>query len=74
MPPISNKPVEKAKNFSKTIKQLLAYSKPYYLHIVAMLVLMVTSTIMCIYGPRLIGNATTLLAEGVLSKYHPAGT
>lgn len=69
MPPISSKPVEKAKNFSKTIKELINYTKPYYFQIFLMLLLMVTSTIMCIYGPRLIGNATTLLAQGVLSKY-----
>ena len=69
MPPISNKPTEKAKNFSKTLKALLHYSRPYYIQIVAMLLLMVISTVMCIYGPRLIGNATTLLAQGVISKY-----
>ena len=69
MPPLSSKPVEKAKNFSSTLKQLISYSKPYYLRIILMLVLMVTSTIMCIYGPRLIGNATTLLASGIVSKY-----
>lgn len=69
MPPISNKPVEKAKHFSETIKELLHYSRPYYFKIFMMLLLMVISTVMCIYGPRLIGNATTLLAQGVLSKY-----
>ena len=69
MPPISNKPVVKAKNFSGTLKQLVRYSKPYYVKMLAMLTLMVTSTVMCIYGPRLTGRATTLLAEGILSKY-----
>ena len=40
-----------------------------YVKMLAMLTLMVTSTVMCIYGPRLTGRATTLLAEGILSKY-----
>ena len=68
MPPM-NKPVQKAKNFSGTLKQLARYSKPYLFKMSLMLVLMVTSTVMCIYGPRLTGKATTLLAEGILSKY-----
>ena len=68
MPPRDMK-VEKPKNFKKTLKQLLSYIKPYYFGIILSLVLMVTSTLMCIYGPRLIGNVTTLLSEGLMSKY-----
>ena len=67
MPPI--RPVEKAKNFSGTMKELLRYTRPYYFRLFLMLTLMVTSTVMCIYGPRLTGKATTLLAAGILSKY-----
>ena len=69
MPPMSNKPVEKAKNFKGTLKELLKYSRPYYGKMGVMLSLMVVSTVMCIYGPRLTGQATTLLAQGILSKY-----
>ena len=69
MPGPNRKPAEKPKNFKKTIKQLAAYIKPYYFRFFSALLLMVTSTVMCIYGPRLIGQATTLLSEGILSKY-----
>jgi len=59
----------KAKNFKGTVKQLSIYIRPYYLRIILSLLLMVTSTIMCIYGPLLTGNATTLIANGLLNKY-----
>ena len=68
MPPMRK--VEKPKNFKGTLRQLVSYIKPYYLRIVISLLLMVISTVMCIYGPRLIGNVTTLLSEGIISKYH----
>ena len=61
--------VEKPKDLKGTIKQLASYIKPYYFRIILSLVLMVTSTIMCIYGPKLIGNVTTLLSQGIISKY-----
>ena len=71
--PRNNKPVEKAKNFKGTLKQLLSYVKPYYGRIIFSLVLMVISTCLCIYGPKLSGNATTLLSEGIVLKYQGKG-
>ena len=68
MPPGRMSLVEKPKNFKATLKQLLSYIRPYYIRIVLALILMITSTIMCIYGPRLIGNITTLISEGIMSK------
>ena len=67
--PNRGKPVEKPKNFKGTVKQLFIYIKPYYGRIILSLLLMVISTCMCIYGPKLSGNATTLLAQGIMSKY-----
>ncbi len=67
MPPM--RLVEKPKDFKGTLKQLASYVKPYYGRIVLSLALMVTSTLMCIYGPKLIGNVTTLISEGIISKY-----
>jgi ATP-binding cassette subfamily B protein len=61
--------VEKPKDFKGTLKQLASYVRPYYGRIILSLVLMVISTVMCIYGPRLIGNVTTLISEGIVSKY-----
>lgn len=68
MPPRRMGLVEKPKNFKATLKQLLSYIRPYYIRIVLALILMITSTVMCIYGPRLIGNITTLISEGIMSK------
>lgn len=73
MPGPNRKPAEKPKNFKKTIKQLAIYIKPYYFRFILALLLMVISTTMCIYGPRLTGKATTLLSEGILSKYRGTG-
>ena len=67
MPPMRK--IEKPKNFKNSVKQLAVYVKPYYFKIILSLIIMVVSTVMCIYGPKLIGNITTLLAEGIASKY-----
>ena len=67
MPPM--RLVEKPKDFKGTLRQLTAYIRPYYARIILSLILMVTSTVMCIYGPRLIGNVTTLISQGIISKY-----
>ena len=71
--PGPNRKVEKPKDFKKTIKQLTTYIKPYYFKFLLALLLMVFSTILCIYGPRLTGQATTLLSEGILNKYQGKG-
>ena len=68
MPPRMQK-IEKPKDFKGTLKQLITYIRPYYARIILSLVLMVISTVMCIYGPKLIGNVTTLISEGIISKY-----
>lgn len=67
MPPM--RIAEKPKNFKTTAKQLVSYVRPYYFKIILSLVLMVISTVMCIYGPRLIGDVTTAISNGILSKY-----
>ena len=61
--------VEKPRDFKATIIELAKYSKPYYFRIILSLFLMVVSTLMCIYGPKLTGDITTLLSEGIISKY-----
>lgn len=62
--------VEKPKDFKRSIKQLFTYVRPYYLRIVLALIMMITSTVMCIYGPKLIGNIITMISEGIISKYN----
>ena len=65
--------VEKPKNFKKSVKQLANYVKPYYFRFFVALILMVISTVMCIYGPKLSGDATTLLSQGIIAKYAGKG-
>lgn len=59
---------EKARNFRATIKTLLHYLRPYRLHILAVLILSVISTVFSIFGPKIMGNATTRLFEGAVAK------
>lgn len=67
--PNMGKPIEKAKDFKGSLKLLIQYIKPYSAKIILSLVIMVISTCLCIYGPYLSGNATTLLYAGLTSKY-----
>ena len=71
MPPM--RVVEKPKDFKGTLKQLAGYVRPYYARIIASLILMVISTVMCIYGPKLIGDVTTNIAQGIVAKYQGTG-
>ncbi|QNU68064.1 ABC transporter ATP-binding protein [Ruminiclostridium herbifermentans] len=60
--------VEKAKNFKKTIRKLLAYMKPYLPAIIVALVLAIGSAAFSIAGPKILGNATTKIFEGLIGK------
>jgi ATP-binding cassette subfamily B multidrug efflux pump len=59
---------EKAKNFKQTMKTLITYLKPYQAAIILTLIFSVIGTVFSIIGPKLIGNATTSLFEGVVAK------
>lgn len=60
--------IEKAKNFKKTLRTFLTYLKPYRFQLVLVLVFSIASTVFSIIGPKLMGNATTKLFEGVVAK------
>lgn len=59
---------EKAKNFKKTALDLLHYTRPYYFKIIFVLIITVIGTVLTIVGPKISGQATTLLYEGIVSK------
>jgi len=61
-------PGEKAKNFKATMKTLVTYLKPYQAAIILTLFLSVLGTVFSIIGPKLVGNATTKLFQGVAAK------
>lgn len=62
------KPAEKAKDFKGTMKRLIGYLKPYRFRLLAVLVTAVLSTVFAIVSPKLLGNATTILFEGMMMK------
>lgn len=63
---------EKAKDFKGTIRKLLAYMGSYKLAIIVVVVLAMGSTIFTVLGPKVLGQATTALSEGLVAKI--AGT
>lgn len=66
-------PVEKAKDFKGTLKRLIAYLKPQAVLLLMVIIFTALSVIFTIFAPRIMGEATNELFEGVMSKYLPAG-
>jgi ATP-binding cassette, subfamily B, multidrug efflux pump len=65
-------PVAKPKNLRESGKRLLGLLRPHRVMIAIVIALGVISVIFNIAGPKLLGNATTLLFQGVFSKIPPA--
>jgi ATP-binding cassette subfamily B multidrug efflux pump len=61
-------PVQKAKDFKGTLKRFMGYLKPYTVALVAVFVAAIISTIFTILSPKILGQATTDLFAGILSK------
>ena len=62
-------PVEKAKDFKGTLKVLVnQYLKPYRFALLVVFIFAVASTIFSIVGPKILGNATTEMFTGIVSK------
>lgn len=67
-------PTEKAKNFKGTMKQLIAYMRPYYLNIIVSMLFAVLSVIFMVVGPKILGKATTELVSGFTAKIYGTGS
>jgi ATP-binding cassette subfamily B protein len=67
-------PGEKAKNFKGTMAQLAAYLGRYMPSIVTALLCAIASCVCSIVGPKILGNATTLLFEGVMAMLTGTGS
>ena len=65
---------EKAKNLSKTLSTFLKYLKPFRIAIFFVILFAVGSTIFTIIGPKILGNATTTLVQGLIAKYSGTGS
>ena len=61
--------VVKAKNFKKTTKKLIKdYLAKYKISLIIVLIFAIGSTIFTIVGPKILGNATTEIYTGLVSK------
>jgi len=65
---------EKARDFTGTFKRLLKYLGQYNLLILGVLLLAAAATVFAILGPRILGEATTLIFEGVIAQISGTGT
>lgn len=65
-PPIA---MEKAKDFKGTVKKLWRYLSKYKIALIIVILFTIASTIFSVVGPKILGNATTELFNGVISKY-----
>lgn len=61
-------PAEKPKNFKETFSKLLEYLRPYRLKLVLVILFAIGSSAFSIVGPKVLGNATTKIFEGLVSK------
>lgn len=64
---VSMMPGEKPKDFKGTLKKLVAYLSVYKLRLIFVFIFAVASTIFMIVGPKILGNATTAIFEGVMN-------
>jgi len=64
-------PGEKPKNFWGSLKRLLGYLRPQLVAILFIVSFAIVATIFMITAPKIIGNATNVLFEGVISKNMP---
>ncbi|MEG0977074.1 MAG: ABC transporter ATP-binding protein [Bacilli bacterium] len=60
--------IEKPKDFSGTLKQLFGYLKEYKIWIIFIAIFAIFSTIFSIVGPKILGNATTEIFNGLVNK------
>ena len=62
------KAVEKPKNFKETSKKLLKFLSPYKWRLIFVVFFAIGSAAFSIAGPRILGNITTIIFEGLVSK------
>ena len=66
-------PSEKPKNFSKSMKQLVRFSGNYKYAFVVVILFAIAGTVFQVIGPKVMGRATTVLAEGLMYKIKGTG-
>lgn len=58
---------QKAKDFKKTMLDLISYLSEYKVKIIAVIILAAFSSLFSIVGPKILGKATTKLFEGLIA-------
>jgi ATP-binding cassette subfamily B multidrug efflux pump len=66
-------PAQKTKDLGKTLRQLLARLRPERMRIAISALLALGSVAGTVIGPKIIGNATNVIFNGVIGKSLPAG-
>ncbi len=66
-------PGEKAKNFKGTVKKLIQYMGRYKIGVIVVMIFAVASTVFSIAGPKILGQATTELFNGLVAKISGVG-
>ena len=64
---------EKPKDFKGSSKKLIKYLGKYWIAIVIVMVFAAASTVFSVAGPKVMGKATTALAEGLMDKISGTG-
>lgn len=66
-------PGERAKNFRGTLKNIIDYMGGYKFAVLVVIVFAAASTVFSVAGPKVMGLATTELAEGLMNKIQGQG-
>ncbi len=66
--------VEKAKDFKKTLLELLSYLKNYKFRLILVILFAICSTVFLIIGPKIMGNITTEIFNGLIKKISNTGS
>jgi len=61
-------PGEKPKNFKETLRKTMKFLRPHYLKFIIVIVLSVLSTVFAVAGPRILGTATTSIANSIITR------
>lgn len=65
-----DKEVRKAQHFWPSTKRLLMYLKPWWGGVIGAALLALASTILSLLAPKILGEATTTIYNGIMKGYH----
>jgi ATP-binding cassette subfamily B protein len=71
--PMAMMPGEKAKDFKGSMKKLLSYLGKYKITIIIVFVFAIVSTVFSVIGPKILGQATDVLFDGIMNKISGKG-